>query len=118
MKREDKILEVGEVLGFSFQQQQTLYKITKTQKVVKSFFFFFKSQFSSNFFCTQFTFIIIPSMTRIGGKIWSSHSSQFFSRVSEKFQKYSQFFLHTIYTVPNLIFLSKNFNLEKSRFLA
>ena len=85
MKREDKILEVGEVLGFSFQQQQTLYKITKTQKVVKSFFFFFKSQFSSNFFCTQFTFIIIPSMTRIGKKKFGLRiHHNFFFRISEK----------------------------------
>ena len=100
VKREDKILSL-----FFFQQQQTLYKITKTQKVV------LKSDFVSNFFCTQFTFIIIPSMTRIGGKIWSSHSSQFFSRVSEKFQKYSQFFyiqsFKKKHTVSNLVFCPK-----------
>ena len=104
MKREDKILEVGEVLGFSFQQQQTLYKITKTQKVVKSFFFFFKSQFSSNFFCTQFTFIIIPSMTRIGKKkfglrIHHNFFLEFLRKItSREIQEiFTIFFLHTIF---------------------
>ena len=112
MKREDKILSL-----FFFNSSRLCTKLQKLKRL-----------FSNPilclifFFCTQFTFIIIPSMTRIGGKIWSSHSSQFFSRVSEKFQKYSQFFYIQFFkkkhTVPNLHFLSKNSILEKSRFLA